>query len=213
MPSWSRPARPCDRQNRTHDKNRKMDTTDKTRLKDRIARRVTEFYIAYPPALEQITHTQTVAAYTRLIAVGEGWGGDRLELVETAAWLHDIGCPAARRLYGNSLPVHQQEEGRRLVEEWLRDEAGLTAVEKEWLAAVVGSHHRFDAAHELHFEPLFEADLIVNMAEGYYQLSQAAHFYDKMLTTATGRSLFHALFLSPSANVGRQPEGTGPENG
>ena len=109
--------------------------------------------------------------------------------------------------------MHQQEEGRRLTEEWLRDEAGLTAVEKEWLAAVVGSHHRFDAAHELHFEPLFEADLIVNMAEGYYQLSQAAHFYDKMLTTATGRSLFHALFLSPSANVGRQPEGTGPENG
>lgn len=198
---------------RTDNKKISMDMTDKTRLKDRIARRVTEFYIANPPALEQITHTQTVAAYTRLIAVGEGWTDDRLELVETAAWLHDIGCPASRRLYGNSLPVHQQEEGRRLVEEWLHDEVRLAEDEKGWLAAVVGGHHRFDAAHGLHFEPLFEADLIVNMAEGYYQLSQAAHFYDKMLVTATGRALFHSLFLSPSVDGGRQPECAGPENG
>ncbi len=168
---------------------------DKTRLKDRLAWRVTDFYIANPPALEQITHTQAVAAYTRLIATGEGWEGGQIELVEMAAWLHDIGCPAARRLYGDSLPVHQQEEGRKLAEEWLRDEGGLTEEEKGWLADVVGSHHRMDTARKLHFEPLFEADLIVNMAEGYYQLSQAAHFYKKMVTTRTGRSFFKALFL------------------
>lgn len=168
---------------------------EKMKLKDQLARRVTEYYIACPPALEQITHTQLVAAYTRLIAAGEGWEGDRLELMEAAAWLHDIGCPVARRLYGNSLPVHQQEEGRKLVEEWLRDEPGWTEEEKQWLAAVVGGHHRFDAARELHFEPLFEADLVVNLAEGYYQLSQAGHFYDRMVTTETGRALFRGLFL------------------
>lgn len=176
--------------------------TDKTRVKDRLARRVTEFYTAHPPALEQITHTQAVAAYTRLIAVGEGWEGDRLELVEAAAWLHDIGCPASRRLYGDSLPVHQQEEGCKLVKEWLCGEAGLTEDEKGWLAAVVGSHYRFDAARELHFEPLFEADLMVNLAEGYYRLSQAARFYDGMMVTGTGRSLFRALFLDAPADKG-----------
>ena len=87
---------------------------DKIELKDCISRRVTEYYVANPPAAEQITHTQSVAAYTRLIAAGEGWEYGRVELVEMAAWLHDIGCPVARKLYGNSLPVHQQEEGRKL---------------------------------------------------------------------------------------------------
>lgn len=168
---------------------------DKIELKDCISRRVTEYYVANPPAAEQITHTQSVAAYTRLIAAGEGWEYGRVELVEMAAWLHDIGCPVARKLYGNSLPVHQQEEGRKLVAGWLREEPHLSEEEKGWLADVVGGHHRFDAARELHFEPLFEADLIVNLLEGYYQQSQAAHFYDKMMTTETGRMLFRSLFL------------------
>lgn len=103
---------------------------DKIELKDCISRRVTEYYVANPPAAEQITHTQSVAAYTRLIAAGEGWEYGRVELVEMAAWLHDIGCPVARKLYGNSLPVHQQEEGRKLVAGWLREEPRLSEEEK-----------------------------------------------------------------------------------
>lgn len=163
--------------------------------RDRISSKVIEFYAGEEPAIEQIQHTQTVASYTRMIAAGEGIEGRALDLMETAAWLHDIGCPESRRCYGDSLPVHQQEMGRKVVGSWLQDVEELTAAEKQWLTDVVGTHHRFESARTLHFEPLYEADMIVNLIEGYYERSQARHFYDTVMNTETGRRLFAKLFL------------------
>lgn len=166
-----------------------------TELKDRLARKVTEYYLHHEPAIGQIVHTQSVAAYTRLIAFDEGWSERQCTWMEIAAWLHDIGCPNARRIYGNSLPAHQQCEGEKLTREWLKDETAISAEEKELLARIVGSHHQYASAKTLHFEPLFEADLIVNLAEGYYERGKARHLYDTLMTTATGRELYAALFF------------------
>lgn len=176
---------------------------EKTIVKDRIARQVIDYYIANPPSVEQISHTQIVASYTRAIAFGEGMDEKNVNLHETAAWLHDIGCPNARRIYDNSLPVHQQDEGRKLVKEWLQNIDGLTMEEKQWLTNVVGTHHQLKYAQSLHFEPLFEADLIVNLIEGYYSMDKADDFYKKMMMTPTGRELFHQLFLSET-DISRQ---------
>lgn len=164
-------------------------------LKDRLIQQVTAYYLCNEPAIEQIVHTQSVAAYTRLIALGEEQDKDQCTLLETAAWLHDIGCPNARRIYGNSLPAHQESEGAKLTADWLKDETSLTDEQKEWLIQVVGSHHQFSSAKKFQFEPLFEADLIVNLTEGYYERSKARHLYETMMTTQTGRKLYEALFL------------------
>lgn len=165
-------------------------------LKDEIARKVIDFYAANPPVWEQIIHTQAVASYARLIAAGEGMDEKQVNLHEIAAWLHDIGCPAARKLYGNSQPVHQQTEGEKLAVEWLAPIKELPESEKQWLAKVVGTHHEQHAAHSLHFEPLFEADLIVNLIEGYYAMEKAPSLYEKMVTTATGKALFEEIILN-----------------
>ena len=61
-----------------------------------------------------------------MIAAGEVIGGRMLDLMETAAWLHDIGCPDARRCYGDSLPAHQQEMGRQKVSVWMQEIEELT---------------------------------------------------------------------------------------
>ncbi|WP_072530206.1 HD domain-containing protein [Bacteroides ilei] len=167
-----------------------------TPIKNALEQKVTEYYINNAPAIEQILHTQSVAAYTRLIAYGEGWDQHQTDLIEIAAWLHDIGCPNARKLYGNSLPAHQESEGKKLVEEWLKNETGLTAEEKVWLADVVGTHHQYPSAVKLHFSPLFEADLIVNLVEGYYKMDKAQHLFDTMMITPTGKKLYAALFLT-----------------
>ena len=167
-----------------------------TKIKDEIARRVTDFYAQNPPVWEQIRHTQSVAAYTRLIACGEGLEEDQVNLHEIAAWLHDIGCPEARRIYGNSQPVHQQSEGKKAAAKWLESVNGLTEDEKQWLEEVTGSHHEFQSAKALHFEPLFEADLIVNLTEGYYNLEKASALFEKWVTTKTGKELFDEIILS-----------------
>lgn len=162
--------------------------------KDKIARRVIDFYAQNPPVEEQIVHTQAVACYARLIASGEHMDEHAVDMHEISAWLHDIGCPAARCKHGNSNPPYQMEEGRRIVREWLENDIHFTPEEKQWLEDTVGSHHIFKKAKELHFEPLFEADLIVNLWEEYYDKSHADR-YCEMVTTDTGKALFKQFFL------------------
>lgn len=167
--------------------------------------RVIDYYAQNPPVRSQITHTQAVASITRTIAVNEKYDIKFINLIEAAAWLHDIGCPDAVRKYGNSLPVHQQCEGKRIVYEWLHETNpseewrpvvdSLTEEEKEWLCNVVGSHHQHETASKLHFEPLFEADLIVNLLEGYYKIENAQNYFNKMMLTESGKQLFRKIIF------------------
>ena len=138
----------------------------------------------------QIAHTQAVIDYTERIAELEGLAARRIFLLKTAALLHDIGCPAARAAYGKSLPPYQEAEGERIVRELLPKYPEFTAAEADYLARVVGSHHRIGPAKELRFEPLFEADLIVNLLEGYFERAKAGFYREKMVTTAAGRKVF-----------------------
>jgi uncharacterized protein len=162
-------------------------------LKDDVMRRVIEYY-AEEDVL-QIAHTQCVANYTYIIARGEGRTERDVVLLEIAAWMHDIGCPSARQKYGNSLPVNQQTEGRSITQEWFEGTDVLTADEREWLADVVGTHHECAEARRLGAEPLYEADVIVNVLEGYYKMEQAGHLYDTVIRSKTGRDMYGCLIL------------------
>lgn len=165
-------------------------------FKDEIAQRVISYYAEQEYADKLIIHTQAVANYTRLIAVGNGLDQQTTDLQEIAAWFHDIGCPVAYKTYGNTLPEYQQKEGKRITEEWLKDAKELTFKEKEWLAEVVGTHHQFHSAEKLHFEALFEADLIVNILEGHFERIQARSLFEKLVTTKAGRKLFSVIFAT-----------------
>jgi len=150
--------------------------------------RVIKFYAENPPTARQIMHTQSVADFTRLIADGD-------EMQVTAAWLHDIGCPPAMKKYGDSKPPHQESEGKRLVHEWLDGGYLFAQQEVDWLADAVGGHHRLNEARRLHFEPLYEADLIVNLFEGSYPMEDAKHFVESgAVSTPKGLELFGILF-------------------
>ena len=175
------------------------------KVKDQFIRRVIDYYATLGTAAE-IQHTQSVANYTRLIADADNRDPHQTDLLELAAWLHDIGCPASRRIYGNSRPENQQHEGRLIVNEWLKDINWLTSDEKIWLANVVGTHHQFQSAVEYRFEPLFEADLIVNMTEGYYKAEKAEHLYEKLMVTTYGKELYKQLFLKKCDNDSSQPQ-------
>ncbi len=161
-------------------------------LISRINWRMMKLFAAEDPA--QIAHTQSVHDYTRVLAARSGCAERRIALLELAAILHDIGCPAARAKYGDSKPPHQEQEGARIVAEWLRECPELNEDEKTFIEEAVGSHHQFAEAKRLGFEPLFEADLAVNLLEGYYPRERAGELCEKLVTTAAGRELFHLLF-------------------
>ncbi len=169
-------------------------------FKDTISLRVCDYYATHGPIYSQTAHTMAVASLTRQIALMQGRSERETDLLEAAAWLHDIGCPDAVSKYGNSKPPHQMAEGERITNEWLSTSDGydawadvveeLTDDEKHWLARVVGTHHQQKHAIDLHFEPLFEADLIVNIKEGYYGRSQADHLFNTLMLSDEGREMF-----------------------
>lgn len=162
-------------------------------LVDRLEWRMLDYYAKKDSS--QIAHTLCVREYTRLLAEKENYEKRQVYLLEIAALLHDIGCPCSKEKYGNSLPENQEREGAFIAADWLQDELELSDFEKEWIIQVVGSHHQFRKAQELGFQILFEADMIVNIFEGYYDKSKVQLYYDKMITTWSGRSLFRLLFL------------------
>ena len=144
--------------------------------------------------VSQIAHTLCVVAYTHLLAVSEAYDSGRIQRLEMAALLHDIGCPDAQLKYGNSLPVNQQKEGVRIVAEWSAHEPFASPDDAQWIAQVVATHHNALKAVELGFEVLFEADLIVNLLEGYYPIEQAAALLHNAVRTPSGKALFSRLF-------------------
>ncbi|MFI3283010.1 MAG: HD domain-containing protein [Rikenellaceae bacterium] len=163
-------------------------------MKDLIANITINYYSRFPELMrEDILHTQEVVCYTRLIAVGEQIPSLEIDLLEAAAWLHDIGCPRSKEIYGNSLPENQQSVGRNVAADLLSKVDVLNDQEKQWIVDVVGAHHQFSKVQELGFAPLFEADLIVNILSGYHPREKAEMLYNSMMVTQTGRQLFKTL--------------------
>lgn len=160
---------------------------------NKVAECVMEYFMKEDPT--QIPHTQCVASYTHYIAVCENLPEHETGLIEMAAWMHDIGCPESKKKYGNTLPVHQEEEGRIVAGELLKNIDGLTENEKAWIADVVGNHHKRAEVDRLKFAPLFDADCIVNMTEGYYPKENAGTFLEKAMSTKCGKEIFRKLFL------------------
>lgn len=159
-----------------------------------IANLVIKYYSKYPSIMrEDILHTQEVVSYTRMVAIGEGLSQKEVDMQEIAAWLHDIGCPRSKEIYGNSLPQNQQRVGKDVARELLEDITYLTEDEKEWIMNVVGTHHQFAESQRLSFTPLFEADLIVNILSGYYKKEQAENLYKTLITSKTGKCLFSTV--------------------
>ena len=58
---------------------------------------------------------------------------------------------------------------------------------------MVGLHHNVQKTIELGFETLFEADLIVDLFEGYYPAEEAGACYRNGVRIASGKSWFARL--------------------
>ncbi len=144
--------------------------------------------------LSQITHTESVHNFTRLLACLEGYDEHRQLLLEMAALLHDIGCPNAKSNYGNTHASNQEKEGallaKQLLQSYLIDED-----DKQNIVKAVGLHHHYKELKQMGFELLAEADLIVNLLEGYYPMQQAETLFTTMVSSKSGKVLYRNMFL------------------
>ena len=106
---------------------------------------------------------------------------------------HDIACPLCREKYGSTNGKHQETEGAPMVRDLLCD-TGLTVVQTDRVAFLVGYHHTFTDVHGKDYQIPLEADYIANASENGYERRNVENFIHKIMWAESGKALAKAVF-------------------
>ena len=147
----------------------------------------------YTGDAKRIQHLVKVHSFAKLIGEEEGVDAFRLQILEAAAYVHDIGIKPAEEKYGNCSGKLQEKEGPSAAEEMLRE---LHAEEKviERVCYLVGHHHTYHQIDGLDYQILVEADFLVNLFEDGVAGSAVYHAYEKIFKTETGKRICREMF-------------------
>ena len=141
----------------------------------------------------RIQHFIKVHSFAELIGRMEGLDPRTLEILRTAAVLHDIGIHAAEEKYGNCSGKYQEIEGPAPAREIL---SRLTT-DKELIDRVcflIAHHHTYSDIDGSDWQILLEADFIVNAYEDALKADAIRHFRDSIFKTKSGLSLLNKIF-------------------
>lgn len=114
-----------------------------------------------------------------------------------AAYLHDIGIPAAERKFGSCAGPYQEQEGPPVARALLtRLDAPAPLVET--VCAMVGKHHTPGGIDSPEFRILWDADALVNLSEVVPGKTpdQVRTILDRSLVTEAGYRRALSLYLS-----------------
>ena len=153
-----------------------------------------EMIIYYAGDAKRIQHSIKVHSFAKMIGELEQLPGDKQEILEVAALVHDIGIKVSEEKYGNCNGTHQEEEGPALAETML---VQLRFAPRliERVAYLVGHHHTYTQIDGLDYQILVEADFLVNIYEDDLDEDAAKTAYDRIFKTTTGKEICRAMFL------------------
>lgn len=141
----------------------------------------------------RIQHFCKVYSFSKLIGELENLSPKDLEILETAALVHDIGIRISEQKYGNSSGMNQEKEGPTEAVKLLRElEYPENIIER--VAYLVGHHHTYHNIEGLDYQILVEADFIVNMYEDHESKSVCEKVYKKIFKTNSGKRIFRTMF-------------------
>ena len=161
-------------------------------LKDRVAVEMKRYF---KTDFKRIGHATKVGRYAERIVNKEG--GD-LAVVLCAAYLHDIGIKEAEAKHNSTAARYQEEEGPPVAREML-ERLGADEELVEEVCDIVAHHHHPRAEETANFKSVYDADLIVNMAEKQETSptdpEQLTAWIDRALLTQTGQELAKGILL------------------
>ena len=150
--------------------------------------------ITYPGnTVHDIEHLLKVWGYARTIGALEGLDEHALRVLEIAAIVHDIACPALRKRTGNCNGKLQEREGAPMAAEFL-SAFDLPRADVDRVAFLVGHHHTFTGVDGIDWQILLEADYLVNASESGTAVEGIRHFAESICRTPSGRALFAAVY-------------------
>ena len=142
---------------------------------------------------KRIQHFIKVHSFAELIGRMEGLDSRTLEILRTAAVLHDIGIHAAEEKYGNCSGKYQEIEGPAPAREIL---SRLTTDEEliDRVCFLIAHHHTYSGVNGSDWQILLEADFIVNAYEDALKADAIRHFRNNIFKTKSGLSLLNKIF-------------------
>ena len=142
---------------------------------------------------KRIQHFIKVHSFAELIGRMEGLDSRTLEILRTAAVLHDIGIHAAEEKYGNCSGKYQEIEGPAPAREIL---SCLTTDEEliDRVCFLIAHHHTYSGVNGSDWQILLEADFIVNAYEDALKADAIRHFRNNIFKTKSGLSLLNKIF-------------------
>ena len=157
---------------------------------DRLYMEMIHYYQGDP---KHIQHFVKVHDLSRLIGQSEGLDEDTMYVLEAAALVHDIGIKVGMEKYGRSDGKTQEAEGPAAAREMLTalgfQERVIRRVEY-----LVGHHHTYTDIDGIDYQILIEADYIVNACESGYSKQNISDFMDKIMKTASGKTIAKEVF-------------------
>lgn len=142
---------------------------------------------------KRIQHFIKVHSLSKLIGEMEGLGKEELEILETAAFVHDIGIRPAVEKYGYSNGKLQEQEGPEYAEKLLK-EIGFSEKIRERVCYLVAHHHTYDQIDGMDYQILVEADFLVNLYEHGDEQKAIQTAYQRIFKTKSGKWIFEMMF-------------------
>ena len=152
--------------------------------------------------IRRTKHILMVHSLAKSIGSEEGLSLEQLQIVQSAAILHDIAIKKCKRKYNDASIEKQQLECIPVAKKFLKA-CNYVPSYTEKILNLIYHHHDYGACKGIEHQILIEADLIVNCLEHRNYREKAAdvavHFHTK-----TGKELLHKLMENkeiPSLNT------------
>lgn len=144
-----------------------------------------------------VGHALKVYGFARAIGIREGLDAEKMEVLECAAALSNIGVPECLRIFGEALAEQREAMGSKVAGELLR----TLDFPEEFVRKVqfLVSHQRsYTVEHGLALQILREAVAIARLDEaGAQDPTTPLEVRDRRLRTRAGREIISARFAIP----------------
>lgn len=141
----------------------------------------------------RIQHFVKVHAFAKLIGEMEQVDEKTLEILEAAAYVHDIGIKPAESKYGTCGGKLQEQEGPPVAREML-ERLGFEKALTERVCYLVGHHHTYTNIDGIDYQILVEADFLVNLYEDQLSKDTAQSVYKNLFKTQSGKQICKVMF-------------------
>lgn len=145
----------------------------------------------YKGDVRRINHFVKVHGFAIQIGKMEDLTPEKMEILEVAALVHDIGIKVSEEKYQSSAGNYQELEGPILAQEFL-EIIGYHDDVVERVCHLVGNHHSYDKIDDDVFQILVEADFLVNIHEDH--IEDVKSVKEKIFKTQTGINYLQTLF-------------------